>query len=63
MGQANREVGGPTAYHLAALMADPCQGVIQFVGVGNGHGGVGNLPIAGQPLQLGRVGGVEWPQE
>src|SRR6185503_6370390 len=53
--QSNGEVDGPSAGSFPSLLSDPCEGVVQLVGMGNGKCGVGDLPRAGQTLQLRSV--------
>src|SRR6185436_20348382 len=53
--QSNGEVDGPSAGSFPSLLSDPCEGVVQLVGMGNGKCGVGDLPRAGQALQLRSV--------
>src|SRR6188472_4393154 len=53
--QSNGKVDGPSAGSFPSLLSDPRQGAIQLVGMRNGKRGVGDLPHAGQALQLRSV--------
>lgn len=61
--QADGEVSGPSSHRLPALIADPGQGVVQAVGVGNRHRGIRDLTSPGHPLQLRGIARLEWPEE
>src|SRR6476659_4750209 len=50
--QSNGKVDGPSAGSFPSLLSNPCEGVVQLVGMRNGKCGVGDLPHAGQALQL-----------
>src|SRR6185503_7488685 len=53
--QSNGKVDGPSAGRFPSLLSDPRQSAVQLIGMGNGKCGVGDLPHAGQALQLGSV--------